>query len=93
MKQKRPRLVVFRSGRFIYGQIVDLEGKTILTVSDRKIKEPKSRLERAREVGKLLAKQTLKKKIKQVAFDRRGYKYHGRVKALAEGAREGGLEF
>jgi large subunit ribosomal protein L18 len=93
MKQKRPRLVVFRSGRYIYGQIVDLEGKTILTVSDQKLKEPKSRLERAREVGKLLAKQTLKKKIKQVAFDRRGYKYHGRVKALAEGAREGGLEF
>lgn len=93
MKQKRPRIVVFRSGRYIYGQIVSPEGKTILTVSDQKLKEPKSRPERAREVGRLLAKQALKKKIKQVAFDRRGYKYHGRVKALAEGAREGGLEF
>ena len=53
----------------------------------------KSRLDRARETGKLLAKMALEKKIKQVAFDRRSYKYHGRVRALAEGAREGGLEF
>lgn len=90
--KKRPRIVVFRSSRFIYGQIVDPQGKTILTVSDQEIKE-KSRLTRAKEAGKLLAKMALKKKIKQVAYDRRSYKYHGRVKAFAEGAREGGLEF
>lgn len=90
--EKRPRIVIFRSNRFIYGQIVDPQGKTILTVSDQGLKE-KSRLARAKETGQLLAKMALKKKIKQVAFDRRSYKYHGRVKAFAEGAREGGLEF
>jgi large subunit ribosomal protein L18 len=90
---KRPRIVVFRSNKFIYGQVVDFRGKTIVTASDREVKDKKSRLDRARETGKLLAKKALEKKIKQVAFDRRDYKYHGRVKALAEGAREGGLDF
>ena len=92
MKSKRPLIKVFRSNKYLYAQIVDLQGKTILTVSDRGLKE-KSRLIRAQEIGKLLAKEALKKKIKGVAFDRRSYQYHGRVKALAEGAREGGLEF
>ena len=91
--KKRPKIVVFRSNQFIYGQIIDPQGKTIITANDREIKNKKSRLDRAKETGKLLAEKALKKKIKQVAFDRRGYKYHGRVKALAEGAREGGLEF
>jgi len=90
--EKRPRIVVFRSNKHIYGQVVDSQGKTFFTVNDKGLKE-KSRLDRARETGKLLAKMALEKKIKKVAFDRRGYKYHGRVKALAEGAREGGLEF
>ncbi len=92
MKSKRPIIKVFRSNKYLYAQVVDLQGKTILTVSDRGLKE-KSRLIRAQETGKLLAEQALKKKIKEVAFDRRSYQYHGRVKALAEGAREGGLEF
>jgi large subunit ribosomal protein L18 len=92
MKSKRPIIKVFRSNKYLYAQIVDLQGKTILTVSDRELKE-KSRLIRAQETGKLLAKQALEKKIKVVSFDRRSYQYHGRVKALAEGAREGGLEF
>ena len=91
--KKRPKIVVFRSNQFIYGQIIDPQGKTMVAASDREIKNKKSRLDRAKETGKLLAEKALKKKIKQVAFDRRGYKYHGRVKALAEGAREGGLEF
>jgi large subunit ribosomal protein L18 len=91
--EKRPRIIVFRSNQFIYGQIVDSQGKTLVTVSDRGIKDQKSRIDKARETGKLLAERALKKKIKQVAFDRRGYKYHGRIKAFAEGAREGGLEF
>jgi len=90
--EKRPRIVVFRSNKYVYGQLVDPQGKTLFTVNDKNLKE-KSRLDRARETGKLLAKMALEKKIKQVAFDRRSYKYHGRVKALAEGAREGGLEF
>lgn len=90
--KKRPKIIVFRSNQHIYGQIVDSQGKTLLTVSDQSSKE-KSRLKRAQETGKLLAELALKKKIKQVAFDRRKYRYHGRVKALAEGAREGGLEF
>jgi large subunit ribosomal protein L18 len=90
--KKRPKIIVFRSNQHIYGQIIDSQGKTLLTASDQDSKE-KSRLKRAQETGKLLAKLALKKKIKQVAFDRRGYRYHGRVKALAEGAREGGLEF
>jgi len=89
----RAKIVVFRSHRHIYGQIVDQKGKTILTASDQKMKDEKSRLTRASEVGKLLAKEALKKGIKQVDFDRRSYKYHGQVKALAEGAREGGLDF
>lgn len=93
MKAKRPKIMVHRTGRYIYGQLVDLEGRTLITVSDQGLKKPENRIERAREVGKILAKEALKKKIKQVAFDRRGYQYHGRVKALAEGAREGGLEF
>ncbi len=88
----RPRIVVFRSNKYLYGQVVDSQGKTILTVNDKGLKE-KSALVRAKETGKLLAKMALKKKIKKVVFDRRSYKYHGRVKALAEGAREGGLDF
>ena len=102
-----PRLCVFRSNKHIYAQLVDDEKrKTILSSSDqesktqikkKKIKENQKSLTGkvvvAYEVGKLIAEKALKEKIKEVVFDRGGYKYHGRIKALAEGAREGGLRF
>jgi len=93
-----PRFSVFRSLKHIYGQLInDEKGKTLVAASDRdlksEVKNLKSKIETAREVGKLIAKKSLEKKIEKVVFDRRGYKYHGRIKALAEGAREGGLKF
>jgi large subunit ribosomal protein L18 len=91
----RPRLSVFRSNKAIYGSLVDDQaGKTLLSATERELKsKTTTKTERAFEVGKLLATKASKKNIKQVIFDRAGYLYHGRVKALAEGAREGGLEF
>ncbi|MGH7596808.1 MAG: 50S ribosomal protein L18 [bacterium] len=97
---ERPRLVVFRSLKNIYGQLVDdTIKKTITTVSSRS-KELQDQLaslpdksQSARIVGKALANKALSLNIKKVVFDRNGYLYHGRVKALAEGAREGGLLF
>jgi len=90
----RPRLSVFRSAKYIYAQlIIDEEGKTVIAVDDRKIKTKKPKTDRALEVGKLIAKEAISKKIEKVVFDRGGYKYHGRVKAVAEGARAGGLKF
>lgn len=93
---ERPRLTVFRSNKRIYAQLIDDEArKTLLAVSEKEIK-PKTKqakTEKAGLVGEILAKKALKKKIKQVVFDRGSYRYHGRVKALAEGARKGGLEF
>lgn len=94
-----PRLCVFRSLTNISAQIVvDEEGKTLLTVSSltpeikKKIKYG-GNIEAGKAVGKLLAEKALAKKIKKVVFDRAGYAYHGRIKALAEEARKGGLEF
>jgi large subunit ribosomal protein L18 len=96
----RPRLVVFRSLNNIYGQIVDDSvQKTIIGASSKSkeiqsdLKKSKSKTEKSKVVGALIAKKAKDKKIKKVVFDRNGYAYHGRVKALAEGAREGGLEF
>ncbi len=90
----RPRLCVFRSLRYFYAQLIDDEkGETLATADSRKIRGKKNSVEAARKVGLEIAKMALAKKIKRVVFDRRGYKYHGKVKALAEGAREGGLEF
>ena len=90
---KRPRLFVFRSLNHISVQIIDDEnGKTLLFFSDSKIKE-KTKTAKAKELGRLVAKGALEKKIEKVVFDRGGYKYHGRVKAVAEGAREAGLKF
>lgn len=94
IKLTRPRLVVFRSNKYIYGQIIDdASSKTLIAASDNKNKKSKNKIESAKEVGINLAKESLKKNIKNIVFDRAGYKYHGRVKALAEGAREGGLVF
>jgi large subunit ribosomal protein L18 len=89
---ERPRLVVFRSLKHIYAQLVDdVSGKTLLTVSDSKLEGKKS--EKSAEVGKLLASRAKEAGVTSVVFDRAGYQYHGRVKAVADGAREGGLEF
>jgi len=96
---ERPRLNVFRSLKHIYAQIIDDEaGVTLVSAStiDRELR-PKmkglTKTEQARLVGKALAERALARGITKVVFDRGGYKYIGRVKALAEGAREGGLEF
>lgn len=91
----RPRLSVFRSARHIYVQLIDdTAGKTLVTASslDSKIKGGGNRVQ-AEAVGRLLAERAAKAGIKEVAFDRGRYPYHGRVKALAEGARAGGLKF
>ena len=93
---ERPRLNVFRSLNHIYAQIIDDEkGVTMAAASslDKEIQGYGGNADAAREVGKLVAKAALDKGIKTVVFDRGGYIYHGRVAALAEGAREGGLEF
>ncbi|TSC66750.1 MAG: large subunit ribosomal protein L18 [Microgenomates group bacterium Gr01-1014_80] len=95
---KRPRLAVFRSGKHIYAQVIDDQtGKTLVAESDLKLDASTSlgikKTEKAFEVGKKLAEKALKKKIKQVIFDRGGFLYHGRVAELARGAREGGLDF
>lgn len=88
----RPRLAVFRSNKYIYAQIIDdTSGQTLVSANDLKRKDKK--IASAKLVGETLAKLALGKKIKQVAFDRGGYLYTGRVKELAEGARSGGLEF
>ena len=94
---ERPRLVVFRSIKHIYGQLVDdLRGVTLLGVSDGTeglAREKPGKVGAALAVGKLIAKIAQEKGIKRVVFDRAGYLYHGRVKAVADGARAGGLEF
>ncbi len=83
---KVPRLCVFRSNKHLYAQLIDDEkGKTLVSVSDLEAKDSK-------KIGLLIAEKALAKKINKVVFDRGGYKYHGRVKSLAEGAREGGLK-
>lgn len=90
---ERPRLVVHRSLKHIYAQIVDdISNRTILTVSDLMVGEGK-KAERSLAVGKTLAERAKAAGITRVVFDRAGYRYHGRVKAVADGAREGGLEF
>src|SRR5688572_4788834 len=102
---ERPRLVVFRSARHIYAQVIDdLGRKTLVAASDLIKKEDKQpdkpkgdgkikKSDRAKEVGVKVAKLCLEKGISKVVFDRAGYKYHGRVSAVAAGAREGGLDF
>jgi len=90
----RPRLCVFRSNKFIYAQIIDDEkGKTLIGVSEKELTGKGAKSENAKKLGEMLAKKAIAKKIKTVVFDRGSYSYHGRVKALAEGAREGGLVF
>jgi large subunit ribosomal protein L18 len=97
---ERPRLVIFRSARHAYAQIIDdTTGKTLLSVSTlskdlrEDVKNAKTPIARYKLIGVAAAKKALEKNIKEVVFDRSGYLYHGRVKALADGAREGGLKF
>lgn len=97
---ERPRLVVYRGLKNIIAQLNDdIANVTILTVDGRIVMknskgfENKTKTEISREVGKYLAKKALEKNIKEIVFDRSGYKYHGRIKALADGVREGGLKF
>lgn len=96
---KVPRLCVFRSNKHIEAQLIDdAKGKTIAYASDLKKSKAKQgdktgKTALAYEVGKMIAKLAAEKKIKEIVFDRGGFKYHGRVKALAEGAREQGLKF
>jgi large subunit ribosomal protein L18 len=89
---ERPRLVVFRSLKHITAQIVDdTTGRTMMTVTSLKLEGKKS--EKSVVVGKMIAEKAKAAGVSKVVFDRAGYKYHGRVKAVADGAREGGLEF
>lgn len=92
----RPRLSVFRSNRFIYCQLIDDDAQvTLATASSREenLGTQGTKTEQAKQVGMLLASRAKAKDISEVVFDRGGYLYHGRVKAIAEGAREGGLKF
>lgn len=96
---ERPRLAVFKSNKYIYAQVIDdVEGKTLVAASslEKELKEQFKgcvNLAVAKSIGAEVAKRAAAKGIKQVVFDRGGFLYHGRVKALAEGAREAGLEF
>lgn len=90
----RPRLSVYRSTRAVYAQVIDDEqGKTLVAASSKELKTKKYDMQAATETGKLLAQKAKEKGISAVVFDRGGYRYHGKVKALSDGAREGGLQF
>ncbi|MBS3740866.1 MAG: 50S ribosomal protein L18 [Candidatus Cloacimonetes bacterium] len=97
---ERPRVSVYKSLKHMYAQVIDdVNRNTLVSAStlqpefEDKVKKDMSGKEKAELVGKILAEKCKDKKIKKVCFDRNGFKYHGRVKALANGAREGGLDF
>jgi large subunit ribosomal protein L18 len=93
---ERPRLTVFRSNMHIYASVVDdVSGNTLVTIGSKALQQAAegNKSARAGQVGEAIASACIGKGIKRVVFDRNGYIYHGRVKALAEGARKGGLEF
>jgi large subunit ribosomal protein L18 len=92
----RPRLSIFRSSKDIYAQIIDdATGTTLASVSSRSktLSVTGTKVEQSKQVGEAIAKAAIAKGVSAVVFDRSGYLYHGRVKSLAEGAREGGLQF
>ncbi len=91
---ERPRLCVFRSNRYMYAQLIDdVQGVTLVAASDISFTDKMTKIERAKKVGAELATLAKGKKIASVVFDRGGFSYRGRVQALADGAREGGLLF
>ena len=91
---KIPRLNLYRSNKSLFIQLIDDQaGVTLASVNNKEIKSGKTKIEKAKEAGKLIAEKAKKANIKKVVFDRGGFQYHGRVKSLADGAREGGLEF
>ena len=94
VETNRLRLSVFRSAKHIYAQVIDDEhGTTVAEANSKTLTPAGSKTEQAAAVGKALAERALAAGVKSVVFDRGSFRYHGRVKALAEGAREGGLEF
>jgi large subunit ribosomal protein L18 len=94
--EKRPRLCIFRSNRHIYAQIIDDTRQKVIcglgSVNDKEL-AGKKKTEVAFEIGKKIGKTAIDKGIKEITFDRAGYRYHGRIKSLAEGARKAGLKF
>lgn len=91
---ERPRLAVFRSNRYMYAQLIDdVRGVTLASASDISLNDKITKVERAKTVGKKLADEAKKNKITTVVFDRGGFSYRGRVQALADAAREAGLNF
>jgi large subunit ribosomal protein L18 len=92
--KKMPRLVIFRSLKVIYANLIDdISGTVLVEADSRSLKDKKYNKETAFKTGELIAEKALKNKITKVVFDRGGYKYHGKVQSLAEGARQGGLKF
>ncbi|WKZ25234.1 MAG: 50S ribosomal protein L18 [bacterium] len=94
----RPRLSVHKSNKYLSAQLIDdQKSVTLVSVSEKKLGKlgelGKDGLGKAKEIGKMIAEKAIKLKIKKVVFDKGGYSYHGKVKAIADGAREGGLEF
>ena len=95
----RPRLVVFRSNRHIYAQVIDVKGNVLASSGDNgkviaaELKDVKTKTDASKIIGKLVAEKAVSAGIKSVIFDRNGFGYHGRIKALADSAREAGLEF
>lgn len=91
---ERPRLAVFRSNRYMYAQLInDVKGVTLVSASDLSLDGKMNKVERAKTVGKQLAENAKKENISSVVFDRGGFSYRGRVQALADAAREAGLQF
>ncbi len=93
--KEKPRLSVFRSNKYIYAQVIDDIGQqTLASAFEKELKNNKqTKTQKAKELGKLLAQRMKESNITTIVFDRGGYKYQGRVKALAEGLREGGIKF
>ena len=91
---EKPRVSIFRSNRAIYAQVIDdINGRTLISASSKDLGKDNLNIDVSKEVGKALAEKAKSSGIEHVVFDRSGYPYHGRVKAFAEGAREGGLKF
>lgn len=90
----RPRVSVFRSNKYIFAQLIDdSKNVTIVGVSEKNLKTKGTKTEKAKDLGLLLAEKAKSKKVTKIVFDRGSYSYHGRIKSLAEGLREGGMEF